>query len=130
MRRFVTLVLVSGLVAVLGAACSLASSEETAYPLPSAAIDFPLPTQTVSTPTTCPPSELASVKVEWDPIQRVLSIGGEKVIWPNGFSARILPSGRLEILAPDGTVVARDGDTLQLGGSDYQHVCRVGSVEY
>lgn len=37
---------------------------------------------------------------------------------------------RSSSLAPDGTVVARDGDTIKLGGPDYMHVCRVQSVEY
>ena len=125
MRMFMVLVLAAG----VAGACS-AFEEETVYPLPSAAITIELPTQADPGPTVCPATDLAPVKVDWDAIHRGLSVGGQKVIWPSGFSARLLPSGHLDILAPNGTVVARDGDTIGLGGSDYMHVCRVQSVEY
>jgi hypothetical protein len=125
MRLILALVLAAG----LAGACS-ASDEETVYPLPSAAITIVLMTQAGTSSTACPPTDLAPVKADWDATHRALSVGGEKVIWPRGFSARLLPSGHLAILARDGTVVARDGDTIRLGGSDYMHVCRVQSVEY
>ena len=125
MRLILALVLAAG----FAGACS-ASDESTVYPLPSAAITIELMTQAGTSSTACPPTDLAPVKADWDATHRALSVGGEKVIWPRGFSARLLPSGHLEILAPDGTVVARDGDTIRLGGSDYMHVCRVQSVEY
>ena len=35
------------------------------------------------------------------------------VIWPPGYQARLNP---LEILSPAGTVIAREGDTLTIGG--------------
>jgi hypothetical protein len=35
------------------------------------------------------------------------------VIWPPGYQARLNP---LEILSPAGTVIAREGDTLTVGG--------------
>jgi len=127
MKRVAALVLVAGLVA---AACAVPDPGETTYPLPSEAISWPLPTQPASSPAPCPISELQPVTLEWDAIHRAFSAGGEKLLWPRGFSSRKLPNGRLEILAPDGTVVARDGDTIELGGTDYEHVCRVGSVEY
>ena len=123
------LILALALAAGLAAACSW-PERETVYPLPSAAITIELPTQADSGPTVCPTTDLAPVKVDWDATHRGLSVGGEKVIWPRGFSARLLPSGHLDILAPNGTVVARDGDMIKLGGSDYMHVCRVQSVEY
>jgi len=120
------LVLALALAAGLSAACSLGESETTAYPLPSGAITIELPTQPPApSGQGCVLLALPPVRVDWDSSQRVVSFGGEKVIWPNGFSARLLSSGRLEILAPDARVIARDGDTLQLGGSDYQHVCSV-----
>ena len=117
------------LAAALAAGCGLADPETTAYPLPSTPIAWPLPTQAEATAAGCPATELEPVKVEWDAVRRALSVGGEKVVWPRGFSARILPNGRLEILAPNGTVMARDGDTISVGGADYEHVCRVQSVQ-
>jgi hypothetical protein len=125
MKLIMALVLAAG----LAAACSW-PEQETVYPLPSAPITIDLATQAGASSTACPPADLAPVKVDWDATHRGLSMGGEKLIWPSGFSARLLPSGSLEILAPDGTVVARDGDTIKLGGPDYMHVCRVQSVEY
>jgi hypothetical protein len=121
------LILALVLAAVLVGACQ---EEGTVYPLPSAPITVGLPTQEGSNSIVCPSTDLAPVKVEWDATHRSLSMGGEKVIWPKGFSSRLLPSGRLDILAPNGSVVARDGDTITLGGSDYMHICRVQSVEY
>lgn len=125
MRRILALVLVAG----VAAACSLFDDEPT-YPLPAAAIVWALPTQAGASPSVCPSTQLAPLRIDWDAIHRILSVGGEKVLWPRGFSERLLPSGRLDILAPDGSVVARDGDTVAFGGSDYQHVCRVQGVEY
>jgi hypothetical protein len=125
MRMIIALVLAAGLVT----ACSW-PDEEAVYPLPSAAVSWPLPSHEQLGQAICPTIDLAPVKVDWDATHRSLSMGGQKVFWPKGFSARELPSGRLEILAPDTTVVARDGDTVSLGGSDYMHVCRVQSVAY
>ena len=125
MRLILTLVLAAG----IAAACSQ-PGEETVYPLPSATITIELVTQVGSSSTACPSTDLAPVKVDWDASHRALSVGGQKVIWPQGFSSRLLPDGRLDILAPNGSVIARDGDTVALGGSDYMHVCRVQSVEY
>jgi len=123
MRTFLVLVAAAWLVA----GCSW-PDEETTYPLPSVAVIWPLPVQEDAGPAVCPPTDLVPVKVEWDAPHRRLSMGGQKMIWPRGFSMRVLPSGRLEILAPDGTLVARDGDTVKLGGADYMHVCRVEAV--
>jgi hypothetical protein len=33
------------------------------------------------------------------------------VVWPNGYSARLL-DGRAELIAPDGSVLADDGDVI------------------
>jgi hypothetical protein len=129
MKRSPAWVLVAVLAAVIVASCSLGEEDPT-YPLPSAPITWPLPTQPASSPSACPTTELAPVQVDWDAVHRTLSLGGQKVFFPAGFTSRELPSGRLEIVAPDGSVIARDGDTLNLGGSDYMHVCRVQSVEY
>ena len=127
MRRLATLMLAFGLAAMLVGACS--ADEDQTYQLPVAAISLPLPVQAAST-AACPQGDLATVQVRWDAAHRVLTLGGEKFAFPGGFTSRELPTGRLEILAPDGTVVARDGDNVTFGGADYQHICRVNGVQY
>jgi hypothetical protein len=125
MKRILALVLVAG----LAAGCSLGDEYPT-YPLPTAAITVDLGAQATSGTAPCPSTDLAPVKIGWDATHRSISFGGPKVELPKGFSGRMLPTGRLEILAPDGAVVARDGDTLILGGTDTIHVCRVQGVVY
>jgi hypothetical protein len=107
-----------------------AFDEGPTYTNPATPIHWPLPTQSEARTAPCPATELMPVQVGWDPVTRDLALGGQKVEFPKGFTARILPNGRLELLAPEGAVVARDGDTLRLGGADYMHVCRVQGVEY
>ena len=57
------------------------------------------------------------------------------VTWPRGFSARLL-DGRGQLVAPDGSVVAGEGELLYggIGGSGPLpgsfHVCTVGSTSY
>jgi hypothetical protein len=120
------LILALVLAAALSAACSLGESEMTAYPLPSVAITIELPTQPpAASGQGCATPALSPVLIHWDSTHRVVSFGGEKVYWPYGYSARMLPTGRLEILAPDGKVIARDGDTVQFVGPDYLHVCGI-----
>jgi hypothetical protein len=123
------LILILAVAAGLVCGCT-AFEEGPKYTNPATPIQWTLPTQSEARTAPCPSTELAAVQVGWDQVTRGLTLGGEKVVLPNGFSARILPSGRLEILAPDGSVVARDGDTLSLGGADYMHVCRVQGVIY
>lgn len=121
MKR-VALVLAAG----MAAACSAGEPGDTAYPLPQGVVAIELPTQPPRpTGMGCVLLALPPVRVEWDASRRVLSVGGAKVIWPNGYTARLLPTSRLEILRPDGVVVARDGDTVQFGGADYQTFCSV-----
>ena len=73
---------------------------------------------------------MTPILIAWDAAHRSLSLGGEKAVLPPGFTGRMLPDGRFELLGPGGDVVARDGDTLKVGGSDYIRVCRVQGVNY
>jgi hypothetical protein len=129
MRRILALALAVVIAVELVAGCSSASESPT-FPLPTAAVPISVPTQAGPLTGTCPSTDLGSIVIDWDAGHRVLSLGSKKVLLPWGFSGRLLPSGRLEILARGGTVVARDGDTVKLGGADLEHVCRVQGVEY
>ncbi len=59
----------------------------------------------------------------------------ESIVWPYGFSARLV-DGKAELLAPDGAVIAREGEVLDdLGGGlgvsgDAFHVCSLGGTTY
>ncbi|MEW6225099.1 MAG: hypothetical protein AB1627_10780 [Chloroflexota bacterium] len=48
----------------------------------------------------------------WD--ERVAWVGTSAVRWPFGFTARFVPD--LELVSPDGAVIAREGDSVVLGG--------------
>ncbi len=57
----------------------------------------------------------------------------EELTWPYGFSAR-LHRGRAELVAPNGSIFATEGDVLTgfgggLGPDDRFHVCALGRVE-
>ena len=62
-----------------------------------------------------------------------------KLVWPRGFSARLV-AGRAEIVAPDGSVIAREGDELPSGtlgglpsGTQAEpafDICQVNSAYY
>lgn len=54
------------------------------------------------------------------------------IVWPYGFVARLV-DGKVELVAPDGSVVAREGDVLDVGGAGAQpgfHVCEINGKTY
>ena len=56
----------------------------------------------------------------------------EPVLWPRGFSGRLM-DGRGELVAPDGTVVGRDRETIEAVGGWVDGVflvCSVDGVQY
>jgi hypothetical protein len=128
MKRIPVLALAAAL--ALGLAACGSGSQEPTYPLPTEAIPIQLPTQVGPLAGSCPSTDLGPILITWDSGHRKLSLGSQKVLLPWGFSARELPDGHLEIVAKGGAVVARDGDTIRLGGADLEHVCRVQGVEY
>jgi len=116
---------------VLGACAGSPWSPRTPAPLPSEA--------TALTLATAPPAEPLPAGVEWGcPDQligdvRVFRVGSAvafewvgagqvDLVWPRGFSAR-LRDGETEIVAPDGSVIARGRRDQRAAGR-----CRVGDL--
>ena len=128
------------LAALLVAACgtSVPTNAPTAYPFPSGAGALDLPTQAphpsgIGCPLVGPPGP---VVMNWDRSANAVSFSfpswgtSDTILWPYGFSAREY-LGRAELVAPDGTVVARDGDPVPgLLGTDPQSICTVAGVLY
>lgn len=129
------------------AGCSPGSGTgRTPYPLPPGAVLVALPTQppyTSPIPSIgfgCPGIGPAHVKVVWDETAHSVSFTFDEwssenkapttILWPRGFSAREY-RGRLELVAPDGKVVARDGDEVpNVIGLGPELVCMVDGVQY
>ena len=63
----------------------------------------------------CPLALLTPIRVERDGVAMVFadeaSDSRVQAVWPNGYSARLL-NGRAELISPDGSVLARDGDVI------------------
>ncbi|HEX7492362.1 MAG TPA: hypothetical protein VF337_11735 [Candidatus Limnocylindrales bacterium] len=129
MKRLVVLAMGALMAAQLFAACSSASEDKT-FALPTSPVSIQVPTQSAPHTGQCPATQLPAVTLTWDAGHQTVSFSGPKVLLPFGFSGRMLPSGRLQIIGPGDTVVAQDGDTLKLGGADYAHICRVQGVEH
>ena len=63
----------------------------------------------------CGMAALTPIRVERDGVSMVFvdAASGNRlqVVWPSGFSARLL-NGRSQLVSPDGSVLARDGDVI------------------
>ena len=63
----------------------------------------------------CGMAGLTPIRVERDGVSMVFAdeVSGNRlpVVWPSGYSARLM-NGRAELLPPDGSVLARDGDVI------------------
>lgn len=107
-------------------------------PLPSGAT--PLTIQTDPAPRQgCPDAGLGSVRVARSGSELIFisTMAGtpENIVWAYGFSARVV-DGQAQLVAPDGTVVAREGDVITDAGGglgltgDAFHVCQIGKTMY
>lgn len=116
------------------AACDSSSGfpERTPFPLPSGAVAVALPTQPPAAPLpagqewACPGEGIRGT-LTWDAVSRTVSIGAPTFRWPRGFSARE-SGGHVEIVAPDGSVVAREGDVITVSGKP--DICAVNGQIY
>jgi hypothetical protein len=154
MPRFMSRILAIGLTLLVStAACTVGTSpsyapiSRTPAPLPSGATTLTLE---VAPPApfgpgpnwACPEAttETLRVMLNGDAVAFETDAGLPiDLVWPRGFSARLL-AGRAEIVAPDGTVVAREGAQLisgELSGSSSGtqaepgfDVCGVNGVYY
>lgn len=123
MRRALWVGLLAVAVAALGGAILLLGPSRPA-PLPPGATPLALRTQPwrLWPPSgfACPGALVAPIRVEreGDAVVFVRVDSGERVsvVWPDGYSARLL-NGRADLVAPDGSVFAREGDVISnLGG--------------
>ena len=117
-RRWAALSLIVALAVAVGTAVALLGPSQPA-PLPSTAGPLVLRTQPWKfwppSGFGCGMAALTPIRVERDGVSMVfVNETGETrvpVVWPNGYSARLL-NGRAELVQPDGSVLARDGDLI------------------
>ncbi len=133
-------VLSAFLVALFLSACAGAPwSPRTPAPMPSDATALNLPTMPPAEPQpagvewTCPGMLIGDVRVlrEGDSVAFEWVNGGPvRLVWPRGFTAW-LRDHQAEIVAPDSSVIAREGDVIRerLGGLE-DGICEVDGVIY
>jgi hypothetical protein len=141
MNRYVLLVV---LLLTVAACTNAGTPARTPYPLPSGALALSLPTQPpVATPISsggiaCQLIGPERVTFDWDRAAHKVSFPfipwsdskATAILWPRGFSAREY-LGRAELVAPNGSVVARDGEQVpSVIGPDPEHICMVAGTEY
>ena len=124
---------------VLGACAGSAWSPRTPAPVPSGATALALATAPAAEPLpagvewACPDALIGDVRVLRDQAAVVFEwTSGSRVdlVWPRGFSAW-LRDERAEIIAPDGSIVAREGQIIseRLTGTE-SGICAVDDVLY
>ena len=141
MVRLVLALLVAMTVGGCGAATGSPWPARTPFPLPAGASPVPLATAPPASPLppnvawACPASQILPLRIIWDRATGTIRFidvdtgGVVELVWPRGFSARVV-ADRLEIVAPDGTVVGRDDRILSgLGGTE-SDVCNVKGTFY
>lgn len=128
------------LTAVILAACAgSAWSPRTPAPVPSDAAPITLATAPPAEPLpagvewACPGMLLGDVRVlrDGDEVTFEWAFGGAvDLVWPRGFSAWVR-DGKAEIIAPDGSLVAREGDVIseRLTGIE-TGICAIDDVLY
>jgi len=129
---------------VVAGCASGGAPARTPYPLPSGAVAVALPTQAPATAPipsggyACPLIGPERVTVVWDKVTHAISFNFDRwgttsqatILWPRGFSAREY-QGRLELVAPNGSVIAREGEAVpNVIGDDPEHVCMVDGTQY
>lgn len=139
-RRIVIIVFaaVACAIALLSASQLLGRSAHSAWPL-GLAVEDPAPPLPSGASWACRLARAGPVRVARDGQMLVFtSLDGKTtadLIWPRGFTARLL-DGRVELVARDGSVVAREGDVLDgMGGGigatgNGFHICSVAGMGY